>query len=137
MRHDWLPPERLPPRDEVDWNLWLGPCPWRPYNRSYVRGGWRGHYDFHTSCIGEWGAHTFAQAQLGLGCAETSPVEVVIYGIQGRVVRMLVQETKNPGRYEMVWDGRDDRGMSVGSGVYLCALRIGSYGAVKKMVLVK
>ena len=75
MRHDWLPPERLPPRDEVDWNLWLGPCPWRPYNRSYVRGGWRGHYDFHTSCIGEWGAHTFAQAQLGLGCAETSPVE--------------------------------------------------------------
>ena len=69
--------------------------------------------------------------------AETSPVEVVIYGIQGRVVRTLVQETKNPGRYEMVWDGRDDRGMSVGSGVYLCALRIGSYGAVKKMVLVK
>ncbi len=69
--------------------------------------------------------------------AETSPVEVVIYGIQGRVVRTLVQEMKSPGRYEMVWDGRDDRGMSVGSGVYLCALRIGNYGAVKKMVLIK
>ena len=39
------------------------------------RGGWRGFNDFHTSCIGEWGAHTFAQAQAGLDCAETSPVE--------------------------------------------------------------
>lgn len=75
MKHDWLPPEPLPPKDQVDWDLWLGPCPWRPYNSSYVRGGWRGHYDFHTSCIGEWGAHTFAQAQAGLGMLDTSPVE--------------------------------------------------------------
>lgn len=75
MRHDWLPEVPEPPRDEVDWNAWLGPCPWRPYNPSYVAGGWRGHYDFHTSCIGEWGAHTFAQAQAGLDCGETSPVE--------------------------------------------------------------
>ena len=50
----------------MDWDAWLGACPWRPYNPSYVSGGWRGHYDFHTSCIGEWGAHTFAQVQVGL-----------------------------------------------------------------------
>ena len=75
MRHDWLPAVAEPPKDEVDWDAWLGPCPWRPYNPSYVAGGWRGHYDFHTSCIGEWGAHTFAQAQAGLDCGETSPVE--------------------------------------------------------------
>lgn len=75
MRHDWLPAVEEPPKDEVDWNAWLGPCPWRPYNPSYVAGGWRGFYDFHTSCIGEWGAHTFAQAQAGLGCSELSPIE--------------------------------------------------------------
>jgi predicted dehydrogenase len=75
MRHDWLPAEPEPPKDEVDWDQWLGPCPWRPYNAAYVRGGWRGHYDFHTSCIGEWGAHTFAQAQAGLDALDTSPVE--------------------------------------------------------------
>ena len=75
MRHDWLPAVEEPPKDEVDWNAWLGACPWRPYNPSYVRGGWRGFYDFHTSCIGEWGAHTFAQAQAGLGCGELSPIE--------------------------------------------------------------
>jgi predicted dehydrogenase len=75
IRHDWLPAEPEPPKDEVDWDAWLGPCPWRPYNSAYVRGGWRGHYDFHTSCIGEWGAHTFAQAQAGIDCLDTSPVE--------------------------------------------------------------
>jgi hypothetical protein len=74
MTNQWKPEEPLPPKDEVDWDAWLGPCPWRPYNHSYVRGGWRGIRDFHTSCIGEWGAHTFAQAQVGIGCGETSPV---------------------------------------------------------------
>jgi hypothetical protein len=75
MRHDWLPAQPLPPKEEVDWDAWLGPCPWRPYNSEYCRGGWRGHYDFHTSCIGEWGAHTFAQCQEAIGAAETSAVE--------------------------------------------------------------
>ena len=74
MRHDWLAGSPEPPKDEVDWDMWLGSCPWRPYNRSYVDGGWRGHYDFHTSCIGEWGAHTFAQAQAGIGASDASPV---------------------------------------------------------------
>src|SRR5262245_16199550 len=75
MRHVWLPPQPEPPREEVDWDAWLGPCPWRPYNSDYVKGAWRGHYDFHTSCIGEWGAHTFAQAQAGIGALNTSAVE--------------------------------------------------------------
>jgi len=75
MRHDWLGGEPLPPKDEVDWDAWLGPCPWRPYNPTYCRGGWRNFYDFHTSCIGEWGAHTFAQCQVALGLWDTSPVE--------------------------------------------------------------
>jgi predicted dehydrogenase len=75
MSHAWLPEEPQPPKDEVDWDAWLGPCPWRPYNSTYVRGGWRGHYDFHTSCIGEWGAHTFAQAQAGIDALNTSAAE--------------------------------------------------------------
>jgi hypothetical protein len=75
MKHDWLPAEPEPPKDEVDWDQWLGPCPWRPYNQAYTRGGWRGYYDFHTSCIGEWGAHTFAQAQAGIDSLNTSASE--------------------------------------------------------------
>jgi len=75
MRHDWLPAEPEPPAEEVDWDAWLGPCPWRPYNPRYVAGGWRGFYDFHTSCIGEWGAHTFAQCHVAIGATDTSPIE--------------------------------------------------------------
>ena len=75
MSHAWLPEEPQPSKDEVDWDAWLGPCPWRPYNSTYVQGGWRGHYDFHTSCIGEWGAHTFPQSQAGIDALTTSAVE--------------------------------------------------------------
>ena len=75
MKHGWLPAQPEPPKDEVDWDQWLGPCPWRPYNSSYVRGGWRGYYDFHTSCIGEWGAHTFAQCQVAIAAGDTSAIE--------------------------------------------------------------
>ena len=74
MKTEWLPAQPEPPKEELDWDAWLGPCPWRPFNVAYVKGGWRGNYDFHTSCIGEWGAHTFAQAQAGIGAGETSAV---------------------------------------------------------------
>jgi predicted dehydrogenase len=56
--HDWLPGQPEPPKDEVDWDLWLGPNQWRPYNRAYIDGGWRGFFDFHGGGILEWGAHT-------------------------------------------------------------------------------
>ena len=75
LSHKWLPAQPEPPKEELDWDEWLGPCPWRPYNATYTRGGWRGYYDFHTSCIGEWGAHTFAQAQVGMGAGRTAAIE--------------------------------------------------------------
>ena len=56
--HDWLPGQSEPSKEEVDWDLWLGPTPWRPYNRQYIDGGWRGFFDFHGGGILEWGAHT-------------------------------------------------------------------------------
>jgi hypothetical protein len=55
----WLPGEPTPTRDVVDWNLWLGPAPWRPYNSKYVAGGWRGQWDFDSGAkLLDWGAHT-------------------------------------------------------------------------------
>ncbi|MEX2560050.1 MAG: Gfo/Idh/MocA family oxidoreductase [Pirellulales bacterium] len=56
--HDWLPGQPEPPKEQVDWDLWLGPTPWRPFNQQYVDGGWRGFFDFHGGGILEWGAHT-------------------------------------------------------------------------------
>jgi len=72
---DWRPAEKEPDIDEVDWNRWLGPCPWRPYNAAYVRGGWRGFFDFHGGGILEWGSHTVDLCQWANQADDTAPVE--------------------------------------------------------------
>jgi predicted dehydrogenase len=72
----WLPAEPTPKRDEVDWDLWLGPAPWRPYNKAYVQGGWRGHWDFDSGCrLLDWGAHTVDLCQWANKADDTMPVE--------------------------------------------------------------
>ena len=74
-KHDWLPAEPEPPKEEVDWNMWLGPCPWRPFNSKYVSGGWRGFFDFHGGGILEWGSHTIDLCQWTNDADDTAPVE--------------------------------------------------------------
>ena len=71
-----LPGEPTPPRDVVDWNLWLGPAPLRPYNSKYVAGKWRGYYDFDSGArLLDWGAHTVDQCQWANHADDTMPVE--------------------------------------------------------------
>jgi len=60
----------------VDWDLWLGPAPWRPYNKEYVKGGWRGYWDFDSGCrLLDWGAHTVDLCQWANKADDTMPVE--------------------------------------------------------------
>ncbi|MCW5966217.1 MAG: Gfo/Idh/MocA family oxidoreductase, partial [Bryobacterales bacterium] len=72
---DWLPAEPLPPKEVVDWDRWLGPSPWRPYNSHYVAGRWRGYFDFHGGGILEWGSHTADLCQYANDADDTQPVE--------------------------------------------------------------
>jgi hypothetical protein len=60
-----------------------------------------------------------------------------IYNILGQSVRTLVDEPKQPGSYEVIWDGKDDRGKEVASGIYFCKLTADSYQKIRKMVLLK
>jgi len=71
----WLPAEPEPAIDECDWNRWLGPCPWRPYNSKYVQSLWRGYSDFHGGGILEWGSHTIDLCQYTVGMDASAPVE--------------------------------------------------------------
>ena len=72
--HSWLPAEPEPDPTQVDWNRWLGPTPWRPYNAAYVAGRWRGYFDFHGGGILEWGSHTIDLCQWANQADATTPV---------------------------------------------------------------
>lgn len=76
VARDWLPEEPLPPKEEVDWDRWLGPAPWRPYNIGYLRGRWHGYQDFEAGGMFlDWAVHTVDQCQWALGMDGTTPVE--------------------------------------------------------------
>ncbi len=76
LDNNWLPAEQTPSPDLVDWNLWLGPAPWRPYNSNYVQGRWRGIYDFDSGArLLDWGAHTVDLCQWANHADDTMPVE--------------------------------------------------------------
>jgi len=71
----WLPGEPTPAKDVVDWDLWLGPAPWRPYNHQYVEGRWRGQYDFDSGArLLDWGAHTVDLCQWANDADSTTPI---------------------------------------------------------------
>lgn len=76
LDNTWLPAEPTPPRDVCDWNLWLGPAPWRPFNQKYVDRHWRGQWDFDSGArVLDWGAHTVDLCQWANQADETMPIE--------------------------------------------------------------
>ena len=68
---------------------------------------------------------------------EAGDVRLVIYNVLGQEVRTLFNGRKSIGRHETVWDGNDQNGRSMMSGVYFYALKSAGFKAVKKMVLMK
>ena len=68
------PPEPKP--DDVDWDRWLGPAPWRPFNRKVLR-GWRAFRDYSGGGMTDWGAHHFDIVQWALDKDDSGPVEII------------------------------------------------------------
>jgi len=67
-----------------------------------------------------------------------APVTFEIYNMLGVKIRTLMAgQTKSAGLYSVAWDGRDDAGVSMSSGVYLYRISAGSFLASKKMTLLK
>ncbi|MHC4181307.1 MAG: Gfo/Idh/MocA family protein, partial [Planctomycetota bacterium] len=69
-----LPPQPEPEPVEIDWDLWLGPAQWRPFNKGYL-GGWKRHIDFQWGSIAEWCSHTADLCQFAVGADDTGPVD--------------------------------------------------------------
>jgi hypothetical protein len=64
-------------------------------------------------------------------------VKLRVYNMLGQQVRTLVNEHQQPGYKSVWWDGRNDQGAVVSSGIYFCKFDAGTYEAITKMVLLK
>jgi subtilase family serine protease len=79
-----------------------------------------------------------ARTTVRFGLAQAAPVTLDIHDVAGRRVRSLAAGTPYPaGTHALEWDARDDDGRAVGAGVYFCRLRAGTYGAVRRMILLR
>lgn len=64
-------------------------------------------------------------------------VKLAVYNVHGQLVRMLEQTKRDAGRYVVQWDGRDDLGNSVSSGLYFCKLVAGQVTLVRKLAVLR
>jgi predicted dehydrogenase len=71
-RHCYLPGEPVP--EGLDWNLWLGPAPWVPFNRGRLN--FRPWRDYSGGGMTDWGCHGFGGALFALGLHETGPTYI-------------------------------------------------------------
>ncbi len=67
----------------------------------------------------------------------TENTELVIYNIKGQKVKQLVSSQLSAGQHSVIWNGKDENGKSVTSGIYFYRLKAGSFDKVKKMILLK
>jgi hypothetical protein len=74
---------------------------------------------------------------IGYSLTEDGVAEMAVFSPAGRRVRTLVSGVVPAGDHEAVWDGLDDRGTPVASGVYFYTLRVGDAAETRRMVLVK
>jgi predicted dehydrogenase len=77
-----LPEEKMEPG--LDWDMWLGPAPMRPYHSILSPRGvhqhfpdWRNYKEYSGGMMTDWGAHHFDIAQWGLGMDDSGPVEII------------------------------------------------------------
>ena len=69
------PEESQPIPDGLNWDMWLGPAPERPFNKIYLPFSWRGWYDFGCGSFGDMGCYSFAGIFKILGLAPPTVVE--------------------------------------------------------------
>jgi hypothetical protein len=75
------------------------------------------------------------ETRIAFDLPKAGPVELVIYSVNGRLIRRLVKDTREAGRHTASWDGRDDAGVKVGSGIYFYQLIAPGVEESRRMIL--
>ncbi|MCK4312933.1 MAG: T9SS type A sorting domain-containing protein, partial [Candidatus Cloacimonetes bacterium] len=68
---------------------------------------------------------------------EESKVEIIVYNIKGQKVKIVAKNVFEKGYHTLTWQGDDESGKTVGSGVYFYKLKAGKFTETKKMILIK
>jgi len=69
--------------------------------------------------------------------AQAGPVRIDIYNTRGQIVKTLVNDHREAGNHSVVFNGTDETGRSIASGVYYYKMQAGSYSSTRKMILMK
>jgi hypothetical protein len=77
------------------------------------------------------------QTTISFALPEASHIKLTVFDVQGHVIATLLNEDRGPGVHDIVWNGRDNRGQVMASGVYLYRIEAGSFVETKRMVLLK
>jgi flagellar hook capping protein FlgD len=77
------------------------------------------------------------QTAIRFTLAATQDVTLAVYDVSGRLVRMLASGRQDVGSHSITWDGRDNSGHTVSSGVYFYRLDAGKFSQTRKMVMLK
>jgi flagellar hook assembly protein FlgD len=64
-------------------------------------------------------------------------VKITVYNIKGQVVKTLTNQNYPSGNHQLIWNGKDDKGRSVSSGIYMYRMETPSYSKTMKMMLMK
>jgi hypothetical protein len=64
-------------------------------------------------------------------------LQLTIYDILGREVRTLIDDDRPAGNYDIFWDGRNNDGDDIASGVYLYQIRTSDFASTRKLLLIK
>ena len=71
------------------------------------------------------------------GLSEPGQVSLKVYNMLGQLVRTIVDEQQVEGYHEAVWDGRNEIGATVASGIYIYRMAAGNIVETRRMLLVK
>jgi hypothetical protein len=75
--------------------------------------------------------------QIRFALPQQSLAKLIVYDLLGREVRTLVNGTLNAGYFETTWNGKNDAGAQVSSGMYIYRIEAGSFVSSKKMMMLK
>jgi len=116
LTHGTTRPKETPPVPEGwDWDLWIGPAPYRPYHPAYAPYNWRGWWDFGNGCIGDMACHNLDPAFWALDLGPPTSVEARSSGIteetvaEGAVYHYEFPAKGDRGPVDLYWYSGEER----------------------------